>query len=217
MKGLFISGSNTDVGKTFIAQHIIALLAKSQQVFVRKPVESDCLQHNGELKTKDAVLLSNAANTSELIDKICPYKFSSCSSPEMASKEAAVSLSLADLVLACQSKDPVVVEGAGGLLSPIAENALNVELMQALNLPIVLVVKDELGAVNQALLALNAAKNYQLNVAMLVLNQIQPNGLNNALAISQYSDANVVVFNTKNLERFNAEAKDILIDMGLIQ
>ncbi len=216
MKGLFITGSNTDVGKTFVAQHIISLLAESQQVFVRKPVESDCSQQNGTLVTKDAKLLAAVANSGESIDKVCAYKFSSCSSPEMASKEANSILSLNDLVVACQSKEPVVVEGAGGILSPIAEHALNIDLIQELNLPIVLIVKDELGAVNQALLALSATRSRQLNVAMLVLNQVQPNCLNNESAISQYSDANVIVFNAKKLENFNTKAKSIFKKLDLI-
>lgn len=204
MKGLFISGSSTDVGKTFIAQRLIEILNQTHTVRARKPIESDCAPSPTGLMPKDAVLLNNACKNHEAIDKVCPYRFEACVSGEKASVDANKALSLAQLAAACQvaEGDFVVVEGAGGLYSPIAKQALNSDLAAVLGMPLVLVVKDELGAVNQALLCLYAAKKQKLTVAMLVLNQITANTLENAKVIRQYTQATVIEFNADNLTAF---------------
>ncbi|MCH9646521.1 MAG: dethiobiotin synthase [Proteobacteria bacterium] len=210
MKGLFISGSGTDVGKTFIAQHLVQLLIQSRQVSVRKPVESDCRIVDGGLETKDARKLLNASNVAEDIDTVCPYKFHQCSSAESASKAQNTRLSLDQLVEACVSDTFVVVEGAGGLLSPLADEALNIDLAKSLALPLILVVKDELGAVNQALLTIKVARQYQLEIACVVLNQFVSNTLDNANAIRHYGQCKVVVYNKALTTQFSQEVGNIL-------
>ena len=210
MKGLFISGSGTDVGKTFIAKRIVGLLSESIPVAVRKPVESDCKLLNGKLITKDASALLHMSNVNDSIDVVCAYKYEQCCSGEVASSAANVTLTLTHLLDACQSQEYVVIEGAGGLLSPIAQNTLNIDLIVALDLPMVIVVKDELGAVNQALLALKVAEQYRLNVSCVVLNQIQENSLNNAEAIKHYCHSKVVIFSEVNLTAFEDNMRQIL-------
>ena len=205
MKGLFISGSGTNVGKTFIAERLIRLLSKTRPVAVRKPVESDCKVVNGRLITHDAVALQKAGNIVENINNVCRYQFTQCSSGESASIASDKVLGLTDLVDACQSNNYVVVEGAGGLLSPIALDTLNIDLAATLKLPLVLVVKDELGAVNQALLVIKVAEQYNLKIACVVLNQIIENTLDNAIAIKRYSDCKVVIYNEKKLDLFESE------------
>ena len=203
MKGLFISGSGTDVGKTFIAQHLVNLLAQSKIVSVRKPVESDCQVVNGDLVTKDALKLLKASNVDNDIDIVCPHKFHHCSSAESASKASNVELSLDQLIDACASDSFVVVEGAGGLLSPMAKDTLNIDLAKSLALPLIIVVKDELGAINQALLTIKVAKQYQLEIACVVLNQFESNVLENASAIRHYGGCNAVVYNSSLTAEFN--------------
>ena len=203
MKGLFISGSGTDVGKTFIAQHLVNLLAQSKIVSVRKPVESDCQVVNGDLVTKDALKLLKASNVDNDIDIVCPYKFHHCSSAESASKASNTELSLDQLIDACVSDSFVVVEGAGGLLSPMAKDTLNIDLANSLSLPLIIVVKDELGAINQALLTIKVARQYQLEIACIVLNQFETNTLENASAIRHYGDCNVVIYNSSSIAEFN--------------
>ncbi len=208
MKGLFISGSGTDVGKTFIAIHIIKVLNQKFKVVARKPVESNCQKTATGPSPKDAILLNNACTTPEAIDRVCKFALTPYASGEKASIEQGINLTLADLVAATQpanQSDFVVVEGAGGLYSPIAQQALNSDLARALGMPVVIVVRDEIGALNQALLSLCAAKNQALNVAMLVLNQITPNNLENAQALRSYTDANVVVFNQDCKKTFASE------------
>jgi len=206
MKGLFISGSGTDVGKTFIASYLIQALNSKHRVVARKPIESDCIKTPQGLTPKDAVLLNNACASPEPIEAVCAYRFGACASGEKASTEEGIEVTLDNLIDASHPTnvtDFVVVEGAGGLYSPIATQLLNVDLATALDLPVVMVVKDELGAINQALLILRAAKAHNLNVIMLVLNQMSANNLDNAKAIQAYTDVRVVVFHKDNRDEFS--------------
>jgi len=174
-------------------------------VVARKPIESDCIKTTQGLVPKDAVLLNNACTNPEPIETVCAYRFEACVSGEKASTDQGVKVTLDDLVAASRpinASDFVVIEGAGGLYSPIAVQLLNIDLAIALGLPAVIVVKDELGAINQALLSLRAAKSRNLNVIMLVLNQISTSNLNNAQAIQAYTDVRVVVFHKDNEEGF---------------
>ena len=205
MKGLFISGSGTDVGKTFIACCLIQALNSKYRVVARKPIESDCIKTPQGLMPKDAVLLNNACTNPESIEVVCTYRFEACVSGEKASTDQDVEVTLDDLVVASRPEntaDFVVVEGAGGLYSPIAAHLLNVDLAGALGLPVVIVVKDELGAINQALLSLHAAKAHNLNVIMLVLNQMSVNNLDNAQAIQAYTSTRIVAFHKGNQDEF---------------
>jgi len=205
MKGLFISGSGTDVGKTFIACCLIRALNSRCRVVARKPIESDCIKTPQGLIPKDAVLLNDACSYPEPIEAVCAYRFESCVSGEKASTDQGIEVTLDSLVVASHPTnmaDFVVVEGAGGLYSPIAAQLLNVDLATALTLPVVIVVKDELGAINQALLSLRAAKEHNLNVIMLVLNQMSANNLDNVQALQTYTDVKVVVFHKDNQDEF---------------
>ncbi|MBE8158616.1 MAG: dethiobiotin synthase [Betaproteobacteria bacterium] len=213
MKGLFISGSGTDVGKTFIAERIIKALNGQFRVVARKPIESDCLPSASGLLPKDADLLNQACARPEPLAAVCKYRFEACVSGEKASSAAGISLTLNDLLAASKPKntdDFVILEGAGGLYSPLATQLLNADLAAALALPLVLVVKDELGAINQALLSLRAAKEHNLRVLLLVLNQISPNNLDNATALKAYSDVEVAVFNQNCSQEFAAKVQKLL-------
>ncbi len=198
--GIFITGSGTDVGKTFIAKRLVKALSEHRVVSVRKPVESDCRLEGGELLTKDAAALQALSNAGESIDQVCPYRFALCASPELAAKADDQTLDLAQLVAASQAPNFVLVEGAGGLYSPIAQQALNIDLAKALELPLILVVKDELGAINQALLTDTAAQSAGLRVLAIVLNQFEPNALANDQAIVQYTDTPVVLYQGDDAE-----------------
>ncbi|CAC9609508.1 Dethiobiotin synthase BioD (EC 6.3.3.3) [uncultured Gammaproteobacteria bacterium] len=213
MKGLFISGSGTNVGKTWIASYIIQALSVKYTVVARKPIESDCIKTADGLMPKDAVLLNNLCANPEPIHTVCKFRFESCVSGEKASAQQGIVVELQDLVDAVQpinDDDFVVIEGAGGLYSPIAQQALNSDFALALKLPVVIVVKDELGAINQALLSINAAKKHKLNIIMLVLNQITSNNLDNEEALSAYTDVEVVTFNKEKIDDFNAKVINLI-------
>ena len=180
MKGVFVTGSNTGVGKTTVAIEIVRHISKTRVVKVRKPVETNCELREQNYMPRDAIALSAACQLKEPLNKVCRYCFEAEASAELASADSGEKLTLKDLVLACKcdvDESFVLVEGAGGLYSPIAEAALNVDLAIELQLPLLIVIRDELGAISQALLTLEAAKNNSLAVACVILNVVERNSL----------------------------------------
>lgn len=221
MKGLFITGHHTGIGKTTIAKLLVQFLCSNRVVKVRKPVETGCLVQGDNLLPQDATVLANSAANNEPLSWVCPYRFAQLSSAELASQLSQKTLELDQLVKACwyniKKSDFVIIEGAGGLCSPIADNALNIDLAKRLNLAIIIVIKDELGAVNQALLSIKTAQQYQLKIALVVLNQFDKTTqhLNNKSVIEKYSKIPVCVYQgddvvfTSYLHRFVASLTKI--------
>ncbi|MBT5407421.1 MAG: dethiobiotin synthase [Gammaproteobacteria bacterium] len=213
MNGVFITGSNTEVGKTTVAIEIVKHLSKARQVKVRKPVETNCEFLKGDYIPKDAIALKEACNSKEPLNIVCPNCFALEASPEEASISAGKALGLNDLVHACNDQvgeSFVLVEGAGGFYSPIAEKTLNSDLAVCLQLPVIIVVRDELGAVSQGLLAIEAVKKNNLEVACLVLNEINPNMLSNKESLAAYTDVPILAFAKGNLELFNSKIEKLI-------
>ena len=213
MKGVFVTSSNTGVGKTTVAIEIVRHMSLTREVKVRKPVETNC-EFNGQNHIpKDAIALSDACEQQEPLEKVCPYCFELKASAEMASNESGKKLTLEDLVLACRRETGesfVVVEGAGGLYSPIAEASLNADLAIKLQLPLLIVIRDELGAISQALLTLEAAKNNNLKVACIILNVVERNSLSNKDALVAYTETPIVSFSKDNLGAFCSEIEKLV-------
>ena len=208
MKGVLVTGSNTGVGKTTVAIEIVRHISKTRAVKVRKPVETNCELSEQKYMPRDAIALSAACQLQEPIDKVCPYCFEIEASAELASTNSGEKLTLEDLVLACKcdvDESFVLVEGAGGLYSPIAEAALNVDLAIELKLPLLIVIRDELGAISQALLTLEAAKKNKLTVTCVVLNVVESNNLSNKEALAAYTKTPIISFSQNGLEAFCSE------------
>jgi dethiobiotin synthetase len=174
--GYFVTGSDTDVGKTYIACQLVQQLVQMQiEVETRKPAESGCEPGpDGELITHDAAALQLANESREDIDQICKHRFRAALAPHRAARLEGKSLAIEDLLRACRRNHDnhcLIVEGAGGFYSPLAENGLNADLANLLQLPVIIVVNDRIGAVNQALMTIQAVENYHLPVAAIILNQ----------------------------------------------
>lgn len=177
--GYFITGSDTDVGKTYIACQIVKQLrAAGLEVETRKPAESGCQPGpGGELLTQDAAALQRANGEREPIERINAYRFRAALAPHRAASLEGQTLLIENLIDACardHADHSLIVEGAGGFYSPLAENGLNADLADALQLPIIIVVHDRIGAVNQALMTLQAVTSRHLPVAAIILNQVTP-------------------------------------------
>ena len=193
-RGYFITGSDTDAGKTYIGCEIIGQLhAAGLRVETRKPAESGCDDTAGDFGARDAAALREANGERESIERIAPYRFRAALAPHRAARLENRELCLRQLVEACSRDDPescLLVEGAGGLLSPLAEDGLNADLAVALGLPLIVVVDDRVGAVNQTLMTLTAAAVRGLEVAAVVLNQVAPTGepgMDNLADLEPYS------------------------------
>jgi len=199
MKGLFITGTDTNVGKTYIACLIAAeLKSRGINVVPKKPVESGCALINGHLHPSDAALLLKASQSNLSLDNVCPFRFEEPISPARAAKINNKKIQLDELVSVCTAdnnseNDFIITEGAGGFYSPLCEDGLNADLAEKLNLPVLLVANDKLGCINHILLSLEAIAARQLSVAAIVLNQYDPpstsneeNNLEDLLEISNH-------------------------------
>jgi len=179
MQGVFITGTNTNVGKTFIGASLARTLTRKEiTVIPRKPIESGCELVDGELVPADAKILKEAANYQGALSEVCPYRFEPPISPVRAAHLANKVLTTEQLVSNCldgSEEGFVLVEGAGGFYSPLSEDGLNADLAMALQLPVLLVAEDALGALNQVLLNIEAIKIRGLNLIGVVLNQCNAN------------------------------------------
>jgi dethiobiotin synthetase len=194
--GYFITGSDTDVGKTYICCQIIAQLRFLRiDLETRKPAESGCREDRlGILRTHDAAALQRANDNRESLERINPFRYRAALAPHRAARLEGQRLELGSLIEACSrdnSANRLIVEGAGGFYSPLAENGLNADLASALQLPVIIVVADRIGAVNQALMTLQAVTSRQLRTAAIVLNQVAPqedSAMDNAADLAPYCD-----------------------------
>jgi dethiobiotin synthetase len=176
--GLFITGTSTEVGKTHVAAMIArALVAVGRRVGVYKPVASGCRQENGQRIADDAVQLWEAAGRPGELDRVCPQRFLAPLAPSRAATmegrrvDAALLRSGLDYWRA--TSDVILVEGAGGLMSPLSDDDYNIDLAAAFGFPLVVVAANELGVINATLQTLITAraKAPKLPIAGVILNQ----------------------------------------------
>jgi len=204
MNGLFITGTDTNVGKTFAACKIAeTLVLQGINVKPRKPVESGCQLIGSELIADDALKLQQACQSDEALEIICPHRFQQAISPARAAQLNNQIISIEELTQACTTQvkenDFLLVEGAGGFYSPICKNALNADLAQALNLPVLLVSENRVGTINQVLLCLSAIKQKKLSVKAIVLNQIcHTDKIDNITELSQLTHLPIFLLDGKN-------------------
>ncbi len=194
--GYFVTGSDTDAGKTYVGCEIVRqLFAAGIGLETRKPAESGCQAGaNGELLTHDAAALRVANGEREAIERIAPFRLRAALAPHRAARLENREIRLQQLIDACQRDDDrnrLIVEGAGGFLSPLAEDGLNADLAAALQLPAIVVVRDRIGAVNQALMTVEAVASRGLEVAAVILNrvdaEIEP-GMDNTADLRAWCD-----------------------------
>jgi dethiobiotin synthetase len=198
MHGVFITGTNTHVGKTYLGVLLARHLTEHKiTVIPRKPIESGCEKVGDELIPADALALQQAAQYSGSLAEVCPFRFEPPISPVRAAHLANKVLTTEQLVNICMQgseKGFLLVEGAGGFYSPLSENGLNADLATALQLPVLLVAHDELGVLNQVLLNVEAMKMRGLTLAGVVLNTLDNTGhahMDNAADLRQMLDCPV--------------------------
>jgi dethiobiotin synthetase len=176
-RGLFIIGTGTGVGKTYIAALMArALHAAGKRVGVYKPVASGCDVRDGQLVSSDAVALWEAAGRPGALEQVCPQMFAAPLAPHLAAREEGRRVDLKLLRRGIEywrnHSDIVLVEGAGGLMSPISDDDYNADLAEEFGFPLVVVAVNSLGTINATLQTLVTADTFRdgLAVAGIVLN-----------------------------------------------
>ncbi len=180
MKGLFITGTDTGVGKTVVAAALVrALAAQGHRVAVMKPVASGSQRTPGGLRNDDALTLMAASKVTAPYDRVNPYCFEPAISPHIAAEDAGITVDISHIrhnfdKLAAAA-DLTVVEGAGGWLAPLGAHIDIRDLAIALDLPVVLVVGIRLGCINHAhLTRLAIEQSHGAGMAGWIANTIDP-------------------------------------------
>lgn len=173
-RGIFVTGTDTGVGKTIVAATLARLLRMNGvKVGVMKPVTSGCREENGRLISDDASLLCQAAGLA-VSDDIAPYCLREALAPAEAAKIDGVRIDFSVIKAAfdrlVSSYDYVIVEGAGGLMVPLSGGMLVADLARELDLPLLVVARPGLGTINHTVLTCFAAQKIGLQVAGVIVN-----------------------------------------------
>lgn len=161
-KGFFVTGTDTDVGKTYVS----ACLSKALNAIYWKPMQTGLNCDPGD--TENVQQLASLSD-----DQILPplIELQEPLSPEEAARRENIKLDIGqlDLLLPWQEK-AYIVEGAGGVFVPIAESQFMIELMKKINLPVIIVARTELGTLNHTLLTLEVLRKHHVPIAGVILN-----------------------------------------------
>jgi len=179
-QAFFITGTDTDVGKTYIASALVKhFCEQGLQALGMKPVAAGAEMVNGLLLNSDVTELIKVGNVDADLKLINPYVFAPAIAPHIAAEQAGIRVSLDNIQQSfdvLQTKaDVVVVEGAGGFRVPINREQTMADLAIKLNLPIILVVGIRLGCINHALMTAGSIRAAGLNLVGWVANRIDPN------------------------------------------
>ena len=176
---LFVTGTGTDVGKTYVTAQIATALREIGilGIGVYKPVSSGCIWRNDELLSNDAEQLWLSAGKPRTLHEVSPQRFEAALAPNVAARTVGQQV---DRNLLRGGLDPwagfdfVLVEGVGGLMSPISDHDLVADLAVDFAYPLLIVVANQLGCINDTLQTLIAAEHYGLRVRGIVLNDTDP-------------------------------------------
>ncbi len=179
MKGLFITGTDTGVGKSFVA---CALLAGFRRAGLKtaafKPVASGSEQTPLGLRNQDALQLAARITASLPYENVNPYTFRPAIAPHIAAAEVGTTVDLQRIAalyrLATRQADICVVEGAGGWLVPLNDTQSMADLVVQLKLPVVLVVGMRLGCLNHAMLTAESILAKGVHLVGWVANRVIP-------------------------------------------
>jgi dethiobiotin synthase len=180
LKGFFITGTDTGIGKTHFCRDLADVLSKTIKVTYVKPVQTGCVRNEqGELTAPDFdIMLQGPIQFTGSYHSHVPYQFEPACSPHLAAKLDKKEISF-DHIAQCvhwvgnengTRVKWVLVEGAGGVLTPLSAATSMLDLMVHLKLPVVLVTSPKLGTLNHTFLSINAIRQRALPLAGVVMN-----------------------------------------------
>jgi dethiobiotin synthetase len=178
-RGLFITGTDTEIGKTVVGCALVrAFAARGERVAVMKPIAAGAERTPEGLRNEDALALMEAASVKHPYVRVNPFCFEPPISPHIAAKEAMIEIDMTKIAAEYRAiavtSDRVVVEGAGGWLAPISETVTMADLARALGLPALLVVGLRLGCLNHAALTRRAIEALGVPFAGWIANRPGP-------------------------------------------
>ncbi|WP_405155191.1 dethiobiotin synthase [Paenibacillus sp. FSL K6-0108] len=195
IRGLFVTGTDTGVGKTIITGALAAALrAENLNVGVWKPVQSGALLGSGET---DAERLLQYTGIDEGAEHVASFTFQAPLTPMLAAKQAGVDITLQEIINAGQPLadryESKIIEGAGGVAVPLTEDSLVVDLISKLGTPALIVARTGLGTINHTLLTVSYLQQQGIPIVGFILNDGETDEI--------YSDPSITT-NAELIERY---------------
>jgi dethiobiotin synthetase len=182
-KGIFIVGTDTEIGKTVITGLLAAVLKKQGiEVGVMKPVASGGVQTAYGLISEDAIFLKEAAQATDDLRRINPYCLKNPMAPGMAARIEKVDVKFSAIAenykYFTDKYEIVLVEGAGGLIVPLTQDFLtNIDEIRMLNIPVIIVARATLGTINHVCLTAQVLRQEGIDALGIILNRYQERGI----------------------------------------
>ncbi len=178
MSAFFVTATGTDIGKTFVSAAILsAAVSTGKSVGVVKPLMSGFSL--SQLENSDAGLLLTACGKTispQTVDEVCQHRFDQPVSPHFAARDAGINLNLREIcefarTHLAKNNDLILVEGAGGVMSPVTDETTHLDLIAALDLPVILVTANYLGSISHTLTALESLDHRHIKIASIIVNE----------------------------------------------
>ena len=202
MNGLFITGTDTDAGKTMVTAALACgARAMGRSPGILKPVQTGCEVTPNGLRAPDPEFIWSLIGRpdEETVNFCVPYKYERPCSPHLAARDADELITMEHIKERAyplsQQHKPILVEGAGGLIVPLNDDACMIDLAAHLAYPVLLVARSGLGTLNHTLLSIQAIQQSQIPFAGYVLNDTLPDG-----------DESLIENNIETLESWTGQA-----------
>jgi dethiobiotin synthetase len=174
-KGIFVTGTDTGVGKTYVSTGIArALTCRGVDVGVMKPAETGCRMRAGRMMPADALQLMKSACVKDPLSLVNPYRFRRPLAPAIAAELEKKTIDPAKIINAFQllsmRHDFMIVEGAGGIMVPLYGTYTYLDLAKKLGIPVLIVARPGLGTINHTLLTIAALTGRKIEIAGIVIN-----------------------------------------------
>jgi len=203
-KQYFVTAIGTDIGKThFVTNLYQTLLNNSQKANIIKPVISGFDSYNND--TLEILDILKLENNSENIDKISPFRLKFPLSPDIAAKREEKEFNFNEIKDFClknikkskESDEFLLIEGAGGVMSPITSNKNFLDLMQELQIPVLLVISNYLGSISHTLTAIKSLEQYNINLEYIIFNFREDSNSGSALemleSLNNFTDQKIIL------------------------
>lgn len=200
-RSILITGTDTGVGKTMICRYLAAYLQScGRNVITQKWVQTGCAE-NDDIREHHLTLSASVDQITNLHELRCPYALPFAASPHLAARRHGVEIKAARIEEALMTLeryfDIVLVEGSGGALVPLNEEIVMADMAVQLNMPVLVVAVNKLGAINHTLLTLEALAARGISVTGMIFNRVNNSGEatildDNIRTISQFSNVPVL-------------------------
>lgn len=180
MKSIFITGTDTDVGKTYVTAGLAVTLRKMGiDVGIMKPFAAGSAQKNG-YKSEDVEILSKSAQVNDPERLVNPQFFAMPASPYTASKRLKIKVRIKGVLSSfkklSQMHQTLLVEGMGGIMTPILKNYFVTDLIKEMKIPAVIVTRTKVGTINHTIMTCNMCEKYKIPIKGIIINNFDSDG-----------------------------------------